>query len=223
MKKYNLLIVAHPDDETIFFGGLVQVYRRKPWKIICVTDGNADGEGAKRQKDFFTACDLLGAKSFEMWDFPDRFESRLDLNRLAERLKSESPSEVFTHGILGEYGHPHHQDVCLATYRSFHQTAKVWSPAYNCYADKVFRIPHKAFNRKCAVLATTYHSETHRFQRWLATYSHEGFCQLKLSEIEMLYSYFTSVKPLAADLLDRYKWFEPYLEEFKGQITERPF
>ena len=111
MKKHNLLVVAHPDDETIFFGGLVQVYRRRPWKVICVTDGNADGEGEKRKKDFFSACTQLIAKSFEMWDFPDRFGQRLDIDRLAQRLKTENAAEVFTHGALGEYGHPHHQDV----------------------------------------------------------------------------------------------------------------
>jgi LmbE family N-acetylglucosaminyl deacetylase len=223
MKKYNLLVVAHPDDETIFFGGLVQVYRRKPWKIICVTDGNADGLGEKRKQEFFSACDQLGAKSFAMWDFPDRYASRIDAGQLRERLLEETPAEVFTHGALGEYGHPHHQDVCLGVYRAFQGKAEIWSPAYNTFAEKVHRVPRKAFERKCAILAKTYFGETNRFARWLPAYNHEGFTRLNLKEIEMLYAYFKGETPLVPDQLEHYKWFEPYLEEFRRQISSRPF
>ncbi len=223
LKKYNLLVVAHPDDETIFFGGLVQVYRRKPWKVICVTDGNADGDGERRKRDFFSACDQLKAKTFEMWDFADKYNARLDIDALVARLKSETPSEVFTHGALGEYGHPHHQDVCLATYRAFSSRAAVWSTAYNCFAEKVFRVPRKAFERKCQVLSRTYFSETKRFARWLPAKNHEGFAKLELGEVEAVYNYLAENGKLSPSKLRAYAWFEPYFEEFRRQITERPF
>ncbi len=223
MKKYNLLVVAHPDDETIFFGGLVQVYRRKPWKVICVTDGNADGDGERRRRDFFSACDQLKAKSFEMWDFQDRYETRLDIDLLAQRLRNETASEVFTHGILGEYGHPHHQDVCLAAYRAFAGRTPVWSAAYNCFAEKVFRIPRRAYERKCSILSQTYFTETHRFARYLPSSNHEGFLRLDAKEVEALYEYLTGGKTLNKAALKQYAWFEPYLEEFKRQISSRPF
>jgi LmbE family N-acetylglucosaminyl deacetylase len=223
MKKQNLLVVAHPDDETIFFGGLVQVYRRLPWRIVCVTDGNADGEGEKRKRDFHSACDQLGAKSFEMWDFPDKFESRLDLDRLIARLREETAAAVYTHGILGEYGHPHHQDVSLAAHRAFNGSHEIWSPAYNCVAEKVFRIPRKAFERKCDILAKTYFSETSRFARWLPAYSHEGFTKLDLREVEALYAHLALNQPLRKSDLHRFAWFTPYLDEFRRQTAARPF
>lgn len=222
MKKHNLIVVAHPDDETIFFGGLVQTYRRRPWKIICVTDGNADGVGQQRRMDFMTACKKLGAQVGEMWDFPDLYDSRVDVDRLMKRLADENAAEVFTHGILGEYGHPHHQDVCLAVHRAFSDHT-VWSVAYNCFAEKVIKIPRKAYQKKCEVLSEVYFSETNRFARWLPAYNHEGYVKLGLKEVEALYSYFRDgVKP-SHGTLKVYDWFTPYLEEFRTQVTSRPF
>jgi LmbE family N-acetylglucosaminyl deacetylase len=223
MKKYNLLLVAHPDDETIFCGGLLQMYRRRPWKVICVTDGNADGEGGKRKQDFLTACKDLKANDCVMWDFPDQFNSRLDLARLEALLRTETPSEVFTHGILGEYGHPHHQDVCLAAHRAFGQPVPVWSMAYNCFAEKTFRLPRKAYERKCRVLSQTYFAQTNKFARWLPVANYEGFVQVKLAEIEALYAFFAHGKLPQANDLKCYEWFAPYLENFRLALNERPF
>lgn len=223
MKKYNLLVVAHPDDETIFAGGLLQVYRRRPWRIICVTDGNADGQGQLRLRDFSAACHELKVKDFAMWDFPDTFDARLDLGRLVERLKLETPSEIFTHGILGEYGHPHHQDVCLAVHRAFKPTLPVWSVAYNCFAEKTFRLPRKAFERKCKVLAETYFSQTHKFARWLPVSNQEGFVQVSVTEVEALHAFFSSGKTIPTGALSCYDWFQPYLQEFREDIHKRPF
>jgi LmbE family N-acetylglucosaminyl deacetylase len=222
MKKYNLLVVAHPDDETIFFGGLLQVYRRRPWKVICVTDGNADGQGAKRKADFTHACAQLKIKDCEMWTFPDRFDARLDVAELQKQLMALDASEVFTHGVLGEYGHPHHQDVCLAVARAFPKVP-LWNVAYNCFAEKIFRLPRRAYDKKCAILSQTYFSETQRFARWLPSANTEGFAQIALSEVEALYDYLALGKPLVSKNLKAYAWFEPYLEAYRSDIAKRPF
>lgn len=222
-KKYNLVVVAHPDDETIFFGGLLQVYRRRPWKVVCVTDGNADAMGEKRRKDFAAATHALRANSSEMWNFPDRFENRLDINALVEKLKTETPSEIFTHGILGEYGHPHHQDVCLAVHRAFEKGPPIWSAAYNCFAEKTFRIPRRAYEKKCEILSKIYFSETHRFARWLPCYNQDGFVRLMLPEIETIYGFFARNEKIDPSVIKNYGWFIPYLEDFRSQVNERPF
>ena len=84
-KKYALLVVAHPDDESIFFSGLLLNERKLPWKVICVTDGNADLAGSKRADQFKVACQLLKVKS-EQWNFPDKFEARLNTEKLMKKL-----------------------------------------------------------------------------------------------------------------------------------------
>jgi LmbE family N-acetylglucosaminyl deacetylase len=224
MKKYNLLVVAHPDDETIFFGGLLQVYRRRPWRLICVTDGNADGQGKARAVNFSDACKAFNIKDFEVWDFPDRFDSRLELDKLTDRLSNETPSETFTHGILGEYGHPHHQDVSLAVHRAFKpKKLPVWSVAYNCYGEKIFRLPRKAYEKKCNLLSKVYFQETQHFARWIPAQNQEGFVQVPLNEIEALHAFFTERKSLSQGDLNVYSWFQPYLELYREQIHRRPF
>ena len=223
-KKYNLLVCAHPDDETIFCGGLLQVYRRRPWKVICVTDGNADGKGPERNQDFVNACREFKIKDYEMWDFPDRFNVRLDIPRLMERLSQETPSEIFTHGVLGEYGHPHHQDVSLAAHRTFKaMKLPVWSIAYNCFAEKTFRLPRKAYEKKCRVLAEVYFSQTKNFARWLPARNEEGYVQVGLPEIEALHAYFLGGPEVSDTILKTYAWFRPYLESWRDSSHRRPF
>jgi LmbE family N-acetylglucosaminyl deacetylase len=221
----HLLIVAHPDDETIFFGGLVLSLKKRNWKIIVATDANADGQGRERREQFAAACKNLGVKNHEMWDFPDIFEQRLNTTKLIERLsKEEKPRMVFTHGIIGEYGHPHHQDVSYAVHKAFQKRAPVWSVAYNSFATKSLRLTKKIYAQKAKILSEIYKSETMRFARLLPMHASEGFQRTSLSEVEAIYAYMTGQTPTVASLeLKTYKQFSAYLAEQRKASQERPF
>jgi len=220
-KKFNLIVVAHPDDETLFFAGLIQAVKSLPWKVVCVTDGNADGQGAKRAGQLAEACRLLKVRSLEHWDFPDIYEKRLDVATLAKRLKSlDNVGQVFTHGILGEYGHPHHQDVSFAVHSAF---KNVFSVAYNCYAKKLVKLSPAQYALKARILSTVYLSETRRFAPFLPATFVEGFTPATFSEVQAIYDWLTKrIEPNRAKL-KTYGWYFEYLKKAIDEPPPRPF
>jgi LmbE family N-acetylglucosaminyl deacetylase len=224
MLKPNLLVVAHPDDEAIFFGGLVLRERRVPWHLVCVTDGNADGRGPQRHADLLKAAKALKINMVEHWDFPDRFNERLDTDQLVNRLrKLPSSKTVFTHSILGDYGHPHHQDVSYAVHKAFHKRTPVWSVAYNCLPEKRFHLTKAELRLKQKILTEIYQQETQRFIHLLPAQSTEGFVQVSLSEAEHLYKVLRFREPLVPAKLKIYRWLARQLPQTAYGGMERPF
>lgn len=234
---WNLIVVAHPDDESLYFASLLlarhtlpRPHRTRKWKVICVTDANADGHGRKRRAQFEKATKLLGADATEWWGFPDLFHKRLDVEALVACLRAQADvGAVFTHGILGEYGHPHHQDVSLAVHEAFQGRGAarsqplVYSVAYNCYPDFVVELDRKAYAIKTKILAVIYGSETRRFAKLLPATASEGFVRVGLGEVRALHRLFVDhVLPSAAKL-KVYRWFLPHLRDTKNDTVKRLF
>lgn len=216
--QYNILICAHPDDETLFFGGLIQKERNSPWIVVCATDGNADGMGFKRKKDFEAACKKLGAKKTLMLGFSDVYTQRLDISAL-HKCFAELPAAkaIYTHGPVGEYGHPHHQDVSWAVHSYYQGHKNIWGTAYNCYPDKTIILSSQHYLKKSFILSSIYGSETQRFQNILPCTSAEGFCQFQLKEVEALYNYYSQKKWPSPNKLNKFKWLIPFLEIHKNE------
>lgn len=215
---YNLVCVAHPDDETIFFGGLLQTHRDRPWRVICCT---SDGD-PERHDQFLHACQELGVTMTEWWGFLDRYDTRLPIDQLVSRLKSlPMPSEIFTHGIVGEYGHPHHQDVSFAVHRAFPEHRQLFSTAYNTFPELTVALTPETFQKKTQVLTRIYGSETNRFLNVLPATFAEGFCRLEFSEVEAIYTYLTSDSEVPMARLKAYLWLDRYLPILKA--LKRPF
>ena len=223
-KLYNLIIVAHPDDETIYFTGPLLQNRTYPWKVICVTNGNADGNGLSRQKDFQQACTKLNVESFEHWDYPDVFEQRLDVNKLINDLsKFNCVHLVYTHGVIGEYGHPHHQDVSFAVHKAFCKKTKVFSICHNNYPDEIIKLTKDEFDLKTDILTKIYHNEMNRFLNLVPATTIESFCEVSLQEVEAIYTFLSQKGPLDVDLLDKYKWLVNHIKEALATSNKRLF
>ncbi|PFE29522.1 hypothetical protein CN279_01835 [Bacillus anthracis] len=104
----KLMIVAHPDDESIFGGAAL--LKELGWKVICLTNGN----DPLRAFEFYEAMKLVGA-SCEIWDYPDRFEGYFDKVQLTKDLNKvflkDNYNCIVTHNLQGEYGHSQHKSL----------------------------------------------------------------------------------------------------------------
>jgi hypothetical protein len=133
------------------------------------------------------------------------------------------PTEVYTHGIVGEYGHPHHQDVSFAVHSVFAKKTPVWVPAYNCHSDKIFRLSQDQYKIKCKIYAEIYKGETLRFSEFIPNRNVDEFAKISQSEVEEIYSSLTEKKEPQKNKLKKYKWFYSFLQEKVKKNNSRPF
>lgn len=57
-----LVVIAHPDDECMFFGPLIVnlVRRQKVVYVLCLSNGDADNKGHLRKQELYDSCKTLG-------------------------------------------------------------------------------------------------------------------------------------------------------------------
>ena len=100
--KNKVLIVAHPDDESLFFGGVVLRYPGN-WTILaCSIPYNETVRAWK----FFDAVDVLGAKGRLLPWAEKRNEPIAYLDQVWHVMNAADC--IVTHSASGEYGHPAH-------------------------------------------------------------------------------------------------------------------
>lgn len=106
----NIMIVAHPDDETIW-GGMHLI--KDKYLVICLTNGD-NKTRAQEFNDVIKQTDDLGI----ILDYPDKTNGKRDnwsnsqkniKNDLNYLLQKQSFSKIVTHNPSGEYGHQHHK------------------------------------------------------------------------------------------------------------------
>jgi LmbE family N-acetylglucosaminyl deacetylase len=120
-----LLVLAHPDDESMGTGGLILRHTRAgiATHLVCATYGEAGWmdkpPGAKKEdlteiraKELEEAAAALALTGVELWDYPDGGVSASDQQQITQRIWEEiskrRPRAVVGWGPDGGYGHPDH-------------------------------------------------------------------------------------------------------------------
>ncbi|KAF7551216.1 hypothetical protein G7Z17_g5171 [Cylindrodendrum hubeiense] len=97
--KRICLLIAHPDDEAMFFAPTILALTRPDTgnhvKILCLSTGNADGLGETRKKELVKSGLTLGLRDEDdvfvldsPTDFPDSMTTVWDRNKIAGLLGS---------------------------------------------------------------------------------------------------------------------------------------
>ncbi|XP_058003205.1 probable N-acetylglucosaminyl-phosphatidylinositol de-N-acetylase isoform X2 [Hevea brasiliensis] len=134
-KKNVLLVVAHPDDESMFFSPTISylISRGHNLHILCLSIGNADGMGNARKHELYKACAVLKVpvQQVNVLDHPelqDGFGQIWDHNLLAKIIKDEVSSHeidvIITFDKYGVSGHCNHCDVHYGVHKLLHENPR---------------------------------------------------------------------------------------------------
>lgn len=117
-----LLVIAHPDDESMFFAPTLHVLQRQgaTVRILCLSNGNGDGLGAVREKELLAACTVLQIprQNVTIVDHPElqdgmtrSWPAEAVAQQVQQHLTQHPCDTVLTFDAYGVSGHINHQGV----------------------------------------------------------------------------------------------------------------
>ena len=160
-----LCILAHPDDESLGFGGMLAHYAHAgvATHLITATRGErgwlgepaaypgAEMLGRMREGELRAAAEILGIRETTFLDYMDGDLDQADpaaiIDVLVGHLRRVRPQVVATFDPTGIYGHPDHIAICQFT------TAAISAAANPHYVDRDAQAPHqvtKLYYRACS-------------------------------------------------------------------------
>ena len=114
-----MLLFAHPDDEVLFFGGLLPYYgAERGLRVLPVVLTDA---GSMRHSELLNCLWSLGIRNYPVTGpFPDLYARDLDhayqrngrrkaSDYITELVRKYKPEVIVTHDVHGEYGHGVHE------------------------------------------------------------------------------------------------------------------
>mmetsp|Transcript_38937 Transcript_38937/g.39634 ORF Transcript_38937/g.39634 Transcript_38937/m.39634 type:complete len:224 (+) Transcript_38937:75-746(+) len=117
-----LLVIAHPDDEAMFFTPFLDTFKNSVVSILCLSNGNADGLGNIRAKELLLSADVFRIERrnvhiinspFLCDGFDHQWPSGVIADILIEYVEQIDPQWIVTFDESGVSGHPNH----IALYR----------------------------------------------------------------------------------------------------------
>jgi len=178
--KRVAVIVAHPDDETLWSGGIILSHPSWQWFIVCLCRGS-DLDRAPR---FLKTLQILGSDGI-MGDLDDGPEQKpLEENEMEHTIMKLLPSKQFdiiiSHSPGGEYTrHIRHEETGKAVIKLWHSgkvsANELWTFAYEDgdkkyyprpikTADVCFRLTEQIWLKKYRIITETYGFEKNSFE-----------------------------------------------------------
>ena len=166
------VIVAHPDDETLWAGGAMLMHPESRWTVVTLCR-KSDADRASR---FFKATEQLNARG-AMGDLDDGPEqaplpARTVQNTIIELLPAGGFDLVITHGVWGEYTrHLRHEETGKAVLTLWNTgrliARQIWRFAYEDGggqylprpihdADLRTRLPEDIWRKKYEIITGAY-------------------------------------------------------------------
>ncbi|HNY76888.1 MAG: hypothetical protein RBS72_00630 [Sedimentisphaerales bacterium] len=174
------VIVAHPDDETLWAGGTMLLHPDSCWTVVSLCRGS-DPDRAPR---FHKAMECYGARGLmaELNDGPEQTPLRtIDVeDAIIEILPSDRYDLILTHGLWGEYtSHRRHEEVAKAVMAlreggrltaqevwmfAYEDGAKKYLPRAIADADVHMRLPQDIWERKYEIIRRVYGFDEDSFE-----------------------------------------------------------
>lgn len=171
-KRRALVVVAHPDDETLWAGGTILMHPKWDWRVVSL----CRGDDPDRRPKFFKAMAHLGAQG-AMGDLDDGPRQHLLSDRRVQRsvrfaIKNAAYDLVISHSPFGEYTkHLRHEEVGRAVIQLWLtgvlNPKELWLFAYSDDdkthyptaiedADRVISLPEDIWDKKLSIIKELY-------------------------------------------------------------------
>ena len=151
-QKTVAVIVAHPDDETLWAGGTILSHPAWKWFIVCLCRGNDED----RSPRFYNALKILKSEGI-IGDLDDGPEQKsLEENEVKQAILNLLPAIHFdliiSHSPNGEYTkHLRHEEVGRAVIKLWYageiSTPELWAFAYTDHNKKHFPVAYENASR----------------------------------------------------------------------------
>uniref|UniRef100_A0A1J3KAB3 N-acetylglucosaminylphosphatidylinositol deacetylase n=1 Tax=Noccaea caerulescens TaxID=107243 RepID=A0A1J3KAB3_NOCCA len=121
-KKNVMFVIAHPDDESMFFSPTINYLSSNGYNlhVLCLSTGNAHGMGSIRNDELHRACAVLKVplKQLKILDHPNLQDGfgqvwghDLLTNIIEEEVTNHNIHMIITFDNYGVSGHCNHRDV----------------------------------------------------------------------------------------------------------------